>query len=81
MEDSHSRREHLVVDSFDVSDYIKNFVMVINQKEAHPKIDVYINCVYQGTIWNNAKKTFREITKGINAHPEVVRYRYNYKFL
>ncbi|XP_046831610.1 cartilage oligomeric matrix protein isoform X2 [Vespa crabro] len=56
---SNGRRttKHIVVDNLTSS--LKNLIIYVHQKQSESRIDVYIDCMYQGSI--DLKKSFREL--------------------
>lgn len=58
------RTEHLVLDSLTVNTPLKNLILVVRQIEPNPRIDVYVDCHYEGAI--PLKRTFRQIADDNN---------------
>lgn len=61
VEHDSKRMEHLVVDTMNVTVPIKNIIFYVDQKQPSAHIDVYVDCVHEGSI--TLKKTFRDIAR------------------
>ncbi|XP_033218326.1 gonadotropin-releasing hormone II receptor [Belonocnema kinseyi] len=60
-ENGFSCSEHLVIDSLDVIDPIKNLVFVLRQKQPEAHLEIYADCLYQGEI--PLRRTMREMSE------------------
>lgn len=63
--DSKERRaaRRIALKNFNIHDHapIKSMILSIHQKKLDPRMDVYINCAYQGSI--NMEESFRELAE------------------
>ncbi|KAL6437053.1 hypothetical protein ACFW04_004985 [Cataglyphis niger] len=73
--DDNGRRSfaYVNVDSLSVSTPLKNLLILVNQKPLNARMDVYADCVYEGSI--PLKKTFRSIAESEDPSTEVVRIK------
>ncbi|KAL6437051.1 hypothetical protein ACFW04_004985 [Cataglyphis niger] len=73
--DDNGRRSfaYVNVDSLSVSTPLKNLLILVNQKPLNARMDVYADCVYEGSI--PLKKTFRSIAESEDPSTEVFRER------
>ena len=53
--------KHLVVDSMNVSVPIKNIIFYVRQKQPSAYIEIYVDCVREGSI--AMKKSFRDVAE------------------
>jgi len=59
------------VDSLAVNTPLKSLIILVHQTLPNPRVDVYVDCVYEGSI--PFKKTFRNIAE-FEGNPEVVSF-------
>ncbi|KMQ94456.1 cartilage oligomeric matrix protein [Lasius niger] len=52
---------HIKVDSLTVNTPLKSLIILVRQVRLNPRVDVYVDCVYEGSI--PLKKTFRDIAE------------------
>ncbi|XP_012227151.1 cartilage oligomeric matrix protein [Linepithema humile] len=65
---------HVNVDSLAVNTPLKSLVIVVHQAQPNTRVDVYVDCIYEGSI--PLKKTFRDIAESSdNPLVEVLRER------
>ncbi|XP_032681170.1 cartilage oligomeric matrix protein [Odontomachus brunneus] len=65
---------HINVDSLAVNTPLKSLVILVRQGELNRRVDVYVDCVYQGSI--PLKRTFRDIAENEESpYVEVLRER------
>ncbi|XP_014469756.1 PREDICTED: cartilage oligomeric matrix protein [Dinoponera quadriceps] len=65
---------HLKVDSLAVNAPLKSLIILLHQGHPNPRVDVYVDCIYQGSI--PLKRTFRDIVENEeNPYVEVFRER------
>lgn len=50
VEDNEPLREHLVIDSLNVSMPIKSLILMVHQRNSGAKVDIYVDCRRQGEI-------------------------------
>lgn len=74
--DNNGRRStaYVNVDSLSVNTPVKNLIIQVHQKPLNARVDVYADCVYEGSI--PLKKTFRNIAESEDSpFTEVVRIK------
>ncbi|KAG5341187.1 TSP4 protein, partial [Acromyrmex charruanus] len=76
--DNTSRRSasHVKVDSISVNSPLKSLILLVYQVQPNPRVDVYVDCNYQGSI--PLKTTFRHISANMDTlegHVEVLKER------
>ncbi|KYM95724.1 Thrombospondin-4 [Cyphomyrmex costatus] len=65
---------HVKVDSLTVNTPLKSLIMLVHQAQPNPRVDVYVDCTYEGSI--PFKTTFRDIAEiEDNLDVEVFRER------
>lgn len=52
---------HVKVDSLAVNTPVKSLIILVHQAQPNPRVDVYVDCIYEGSI--PLKKTFRDIAE------------------
>lgn len=57
--DGHRTAEHLNLETPNVNSPLKNIIVLVHQNQPDPRIDVYIDCVYQGMM--PLRKSFRKL--------------------
>lgn len=62
--------EHINVDTLSVNSPLKNIIVLVHQGQPDVKIDIYIDCVYQGAI--PMKRSFRELAEKEDSLAEAV---------
>lgn len=66
---------HVKVDSLAVNTPVKSLIILVHQAQPNPRVDVYVDCIYEGSI--PLKKTFREIAETEdNPSVEVVSFNF-----
>ncbi|XP_076245587.1 thrombospondin [Calliopsis andreniformis] len=65
--------EHINVDTLNVDSPLRNIIFLVHQVQPDAKIEVYIDCVYQGAM--PLKRTFREVAENDDSSVEVFRSR------
>ncbi|XP_011136223.1 cartilage oligomeric matrix protein isoform X2 [Harpegnathos saltator] len=66
--------DHVNVDSLAVNTPLKSLIILLHQDQPNPRVDVYVDCVYQGSI--PFKRTFRDIAENEESpYVEVFRER------
>lgn len=53
------RTSHVKVDSLTVNTPLKSLIILVHQAQPNPRVDVYVDCTYEGSI--PFKTTFRDI--------------------
>ena len=57
--DGRRTAEHLNLETPNVNSPLKNVIVLVRQNQPDPRMDVYIDCVYQGAI--PLRKSFRKL--------------------
>ncbi|KAK1120476.1 hypothetical protein K0M31_012453 [Melipona bicolor] len=74
--DGHRTAEHLNLETPNVNSLLKNIIVLVRQNQPDPRMDVYIDCVYQGAI--PLRKSFRKLADNEdNSLVEAFRERRN----
>ena len=74
VEDSQPHREHLVIDSLNISEPFRSLILIVHQRHSGAKLDVYVDCVRQGEIV--LKKSLKQFAAHANGLPfHVVRIK------
>ncbi|CAL7948852.1 unnamed protein product [Xylocopa violacea] len=58
-ENGHRIAEHINVDTLNANSPLKNIIVIVHQSQSEARLDVYIDCVYQGVVSLN--KSFRKL--------------------
>ncbi|KAL0113554.1 hypothetical protein PUN28_012609 [Cardiocondyla obscurior] len=61
---------HVNVDSLAVNTPLKSLIILVHQSQPNSRMDVYVDCVYEGSI--PLKTTFRDLAETKNSHVEIV---------
>ncbi|KAL0113553.1 hypothetical protein PUN28_012609 [Cardiocondyla obscurior] len=64
---------HVNVDSLAVNTPLKSLIILVHQSQPNSRMDVYVDCVYEGSI--PLKTTFRDLAETKNSHVEIFRER------
>lgn len=59
-EDGRRVAEHITVDTLSIDTPLKNLIVLVHQNQPDARVDVYVDCVFQGSI--PLKRSFRELT-------------------
>lgn len=65
---------HVNVDSLAVNTPLKSLIILVHQTQPNSRMDVYVDCVYEGSI--PLKRTFRDIAETEDSFVEVVSFYY-----